>query len=89
MPASNNVTPSSPGKSSPSKQPSIDYTPGPPGSPTRRSGTYTGSPSKRKVIEDELMNRSPKRIKNEEGGLRQVRERIRRELEVEEDDPFI
>jgi hypothetical protein len=35
------------------------------------------------------MNRSPKRIKKEEGGLRQVREIIRRELEVDEDDPFI
>ncbi|PVG04076.1 hypothetical protein CPB86DRAFT_778309 [Serendipita vermifera] len=92
MPASTNITPSSPGKSSPSKQASIDYISVPPGSPTRRSGAYTantGSPSRRKVIEDELMNRSPKRIKNEEGGLRQVRERIRRELEVDEDDLFI
>ncbi|KAG8859163.1 hypothetical protein FRC20_011881 [Serendipita sp. 405] len=66
---------------------------GQPGSPTRRPATAAnllGSPTRRQVIEDELMNRSPKRIKKEEGGLRQVRERIRRELEVDdEDDPFI
>jgi len=30
----------------------------------------------------EVLNRSPKTVKNERGGLRDVRERIRKELEL-------
>jgi len=82
----------SPGSAlSPSRLPT--YTLNPPGSPTRRTGASgpPGSPSKRQEIEEELLSRSPKRIRKEEGGLRQVREIIRRQLEVEEDeeDPFM
>ena len=45
------------------------------------------SPSARKgkgrdmTSAEELLNRSPKRVKKEGGGLREVRERIRRELD--------
>jgi len=45
-----------------------------------------GSPGKVRASEEELLARSPRRIKKEEGGLRQVREIIRRELEVDGDD---
>lgn len=94
MPASTTskpALPASPGSTfSPSRIPT--FTPGPPGSPTRRAGGSNlppGSPSRRQVIEEELLSRSPKRIKREEGGLRQVREIIRRQLEVDDDDPFL
>lgn len=91
-PSAATTAPASPGASSPPRT-TTNWTPGTtPGSPTRRSGATLGppgSPTRRKVIEDELMARSPRRIKREEGGLRQVREIIRRELEVDEDDPFI
>jgi hypothetical protein len=91
MPASTTAKPTtaSPGSTfSPSRIPT--YTPGPPGSPTRRAvpSGLPASPSRRQVIEEELLSRSPKRIKKEEGGLRQVREIIRRELEID-DDPFM
>ncbi|KIM26323.1 hypothetical protein M408DRAFT_9958 [Serendipita vermifera MAFF 305830] len=83
--------PASPGSTfSPSRIPTL--MPGPPGSPTRRAGGSAappGSPSRRQIIEEELLSRSPKRIRREEGGLRQVREIIRRQLEVDDDDPFI
>jgi len=46
----------------------------------------TGSPGKLRASEEELLARSPKRIKREDGGLRQVREIIRKELEVDGDD---
>lgn len=45
-----------------------------------------GSPGKVRASEEEFLARSPRRIKREEGGLRQVREIIRRELEVDDDD---
>lgn len=93
MPASSGpstVTSGSPSPRSPSKTTTAAH--GPPGSPNRRptsAARLPGSPSKRQVIEEELLNRSPKRVKKEEGGIRDVHERIRRELQVYEDDPFI
>ena len=42
-----------------------------------------GSPGKVRASEEELLACSPRRIKKEEGGLRQVKEIIRRELEVD------
>ncbi len=39
------------------------------------------SPSKLKLKAEELLTRSPRRVAREGGGLREVRERIRRELE--------
>ena len=45
----------------------------------REPGTVPGSPSKLKS--EEVLTRSPRRVKREGGGLREVRERIRRELE--------
>lgn len=44
-----------------------------------------GSPGKVRASEEEFLARTPRRIKKEEGGLRQVREIIRRELEVDDD----
>jgi hypothetical protein len=44
-----------------------------------------GSPGKFRASEEEFLAHSPRRIKKEEGGLRQVREIIRRELEVDDD----
>jgi hypothetical protein len=92
MPASTAAksTTASPGSTfSPSRIPT--YMPGPPGSPTRRAvqSGPPASPSRRQVIEEELLSRSPKRIKKEEGGLRQVREIIRKQLEIDDDDPFM
>lgn len=44
------------------------------------------SPGSRKVKDsaEELLTRSPKRVKREGGGLREVREIIRRELELQD-----
>lgn len=42
-----------------------------------------GSPGKVRASEGEFLASSPRRVKKEEGGLRQVREIIRRELEVD------
>ena len=56
---------------SPSKSPSK--------SGAREPGAVPGSPSKLKS--EEVLTRSPRRVKREGGGLREVRERIRRELE--------
>jgi hypothetical protein len=61
-------TPSA-GPSSPSKLPSAP--------PSPRKGVKTDSVT-------ELVTRSPKRVKHEAGGLREVREIIRRELELTE-----
>lgn len=47
-----------------------------------------GSPGKVKASEEEFLARSPKCIKKEEGGLRQVRDIIKRELEVDDDDDY-
>lgn len=47
-----------------------------------------GSPGKIKASEEEFLARSPRYIKKQEGGLRQVRDIIRRELEVEDDDDY-
>ena len=43
------------------------------------------SPGKVRTSEEELLARDPKRIQNE-GGLRQVRDIIRKKLEVDGDD---
>ena len=45
-----------------------------------------GTPGKVRASEEEFLTRSPRRIKKEEGGLRQVRDIIRRELEVDGDE---
>lgn len=47
-----------------------------PSSPSRRKGGYTS--------DEELRTLSPRRVKKESGGLREVRERIKRELELSE-----
>ncbi len=51
------------------------------------SGLVTpSSPGSRKIKDSakELLTRSPKRVKREGGGLREVREIIRRELELDD-----
>jgi len=48
----------------------------PPPSPSARKGKGRDMTST-----EELLTRSPKRVKKEAGGLREVRERIRRELD--------
>lgn len=53
----------------------------PPLSPTKA----ISSPSRRqRDADDDVLGRSPRHVRNEGGGLRQVRERIRRELEMQE-----
>jgi hypothetical protein len=52
-------------------------------SPVRRSASPTRARSDDDSVRD-MLTRSPRRIKNEGGGLREVRERIRRELELNE-----
>lgn len=47
-----------------------------PSNPSRRKGGYTS--------DEELRTLSPRRVKKESGGLREVRERIKRELELSE-----
>ena len=42
------------------------------------------SPSRKKDSSEVLVTRSPKRVKRETGGLREVREIIRRELELQD-----
>lgn len=42
------------------------------------------SPGRRKDSAEELLTRSPKSVKREGGGLREVRERIRREIELQD-----
>ncbi|CAA7259548.1 unnamed protein product [Cyclocybe aegerita] len=57
------------------------------GSPTKARPTGSSSPGKHKGKEEsaqELVTRSPRRVKKEVGGLREVREIIRRELELED-----
>lgn len=60
----------------------------PPSSPGARSTTSVGPPpspgSRAKLDSAELLTRSPKRVKREIGGLREVREIIRRELELQD-----
>lgn len=53
------------------------------GTPTKRSLAPPPSPGS-KVDSAELIHRSPKRVKKEAGGLREVREIIRRELELQD-----
>ncbi|KAF5388411.1 hypothetical protein D9615_000257 [Tricholomella constricta] len=55
------------------------------------AGNVEGSPSKKKLVAagkhesaEELITRSPRRVKREAGGLREVREIIRRELELQD-----
>ena len=66
---------SSPSKDSSSSSKSPSKTP---------SGSVPNSPGKRKDSAEELVTRSPRRIKREGGGLREVREIIRRELEMQD-----
>lgn len=54
--------------------------------PRFMDGLATSASPGRVKSEEELMGRSPRRVKREDGGLRQVRQIIRRELEVDEDD---
>lgn len=42
------------------------------------------SPGRKKDSAEELLTRSPKAVKREGGGLREVRERIRREIELQD-----
>lgn len=53
------------------------------GSPTKAVPTSPGSPVKNKSAE-EVHTRSPRRVKKEVGGLRDVREIIRKELELQD-----
>lgn len=83
-------TPSSPSKtpSSPSKTPSSPLKP--PSSPRKTPGSplkIPVSPGRIRGKDDsaeELLNRSPRRVRREGGGLREVRERIRREMESQD-----
>lgn len=55
--------------------------------PTKVQQKMPSSPGKLKGKDDsaqELVNRSPRRVKKETGGLREVREIIRRELELQD-----
>ncbi|KAJ8487805.1 hypothetical protein ONZ45_g14195 [Pleurotus djamor] len=55
------------------------------GSPTKSpSKTAPPSPGRAQDSEKELLTRSPRRVKRETGGLREVREIIRRELELQD-----
>lgn len=60
----------------------------PPSSPGARSTSSIGPPpspgSRAKLDSAEILARSPKRVKREIGGLREVREIIRRELELQD-----
>jgi len=81
MPATTGAAPMSPGgglHASPGGSTRPRYMDGLPG--------VMGSPGKVRASEEEFIARSPRRVKMEEGGLRQVREIIRRELEVDGDD---
>ncbi|PPQ66757.1 hypothetical protein CVT24_008714 [Panaeolus cyanescens] len=56
-------------------------------SPTKQKTTVPASPGRLKFSDDsahELVTRSPRRVKREMGGLREVREIIRRELELQD-----
>ncbi|EAU84927.1 hypothetical protein CC1G_00446 [Coprinopsis cinerea okayama7 len=55
------------------------------GSPSKRDAIHA-SPSKRSTMDSaqELLTRSPRSVKREAGGLREVREIIRKELELDE-----
>lgn len=81
MPASSGEMESDSGSSSATASPSKGK------GGTREPGSVPGSPSKLKARDEsaeELLTRSPRRVKREGGGLREVRERIRRELEAVE-----
>jgi hypothetical protein len=62
--------------------------------PAPSSGSSEGSPSKKPLVPrspgsvidsaEALVTRSPRRVKSEAGGLREVREIIRRELELQD-----
>ncbi|KAF8974359.1 hypothetical protein BDZ97DRAFT_1911552 [Flammula alnicola] len=57
------------------------------GSPTKLKQTVPSSPGRLKGKDEsaqELLNRSPRRVKRGTGGLREVREIIRRELELQD-----
>jgi hypothetical protein len=77
--------PSEDGSSS-SASHSVDATPTKPKS-RAKAAPPSSSPGRSRGKEDsaqELLTRSPRRIRKEGGGLREVRERIRRELELQE-----
>ena len=52
--------------------------------PLKRGPVPPASPGSSKIDSAELIHRSPKRVKKEAGGLREVREIIRRELELQD-----
>ena len=52
--------------------------------PTKKNPVPPPSPGKHKTTEEELVTRSPRRVKRETGGLREVREIIRKELELQD-----
>lgn len=57
------------------------------GSPTKGKHVVPSSPGRLRGKEEsaqELLNRSPRRVKKETGGLREVREIVRRELELQD-----
>ena len=51
--------------------------------PTKKKPAPPSSPGKQTSVE-ELVTRSPRRVKREAGGLREVREIIRKELELQD-----
>jgi len=61
---------------------SVEGSPGKPGKPVARPSP--GPPVKGKNESAEILNRSPRRVKKEAGGLRDVREIIRKELEIQD-----
>jgi len=52
--------------------------------PTKKKPVAPPSPGKHTNVEEELVTRSPRRVKREAGGLREVREIIRKELELQD-----
>ncbi|TFK29340.1 hypothetical protein FA15DRAFT_610513 [Coprinopsis marcescibilis] len=52
--------------------------------PTKSKRATLASPSKKSDSAQELLTRSPRTVKQESGGLREVREVIRREMELQE-----
>ncbi|KAI0053057.1 hypothetical protein FA95DRAFT_1552940 [Auriscalpium vulgare] len=53
-----------------------------PATPTKSVPKSPGSSRKKDESAEELLTRSPRRVKKDGGGLREVRERIRREMEL-------
>lgn len=56
----------------------------PASAPTEKLAPTSPGPSRGKEVSAEVIARSPRRVKKEAGGLREVRERIRREIEMQD-----